>query len=76
MSAHTTSHVLPKSAYYRVYAALMVLLAATVGFAFIDLGPLNFLVSLAIADEVPADNGITVSGLHAEASSVQNQSTY
>lgn len=31
------------------------------------------LVALAIADEVPADNGITPSGLAAEASSVQSQ---
>jgi hypothetical protein len=33
------------------------------------------LVELAIADEVPADNGITASGLSAEASSVWSQST-
>ncbi|SIO57008.1 cytochrome c oxidase subunit 4 [Singulisphaera sp. GP187] len=49
MSAHTTPHVLPKSTYYAVYAALMVLLVATVGFAFIDLGSFNFPVTMAIA---------------------------
>jgi len=49
MSDHTTSHVLPKSTYYAVYAALMVLLVATVGFAFVDLGALNFLVTMIIA---------------------------
>ncbi|WP_406694702.1 cytochrome C oxidase subunit IV family protein [Singulisphaera sp. Ch08] len=49
MSSHTTPHVLPVSTYCAVYAALMVLLVATVGFAFIDLGSLNFLVTMAIA---------------------------
>lgn len=49
MSAHTTPHVLPKSTYYAVYAALMVLLVATVGFAYVDLGPFNFLMTMAIA---------------------------
>ena len=49
MSAHTTSHVLPKSTYYAVYAALMVLLVATVAFAYLDLGPFNFLVTMLIA---------------------------
>ena len=49
MSAHTTSHILPKSTYYAVYAALMVLLVATVGFAYLDLGVFNFLVTMLIA---------------------------
>lgn len=35
--------------YYLVYVALMVLLALTVGASFINLGPLNELVALAIA---------------------------
>jgi cytochrome c oxidase subunit 4 len=48
-SSHTHTHVVPKSTYYLVYAALLVLLAATVGFAYVDLGPFNFLVSLGIA---------------------------
>jgi cytochrome c oxidase subunit 4 len=48
---HTTHtpHVLPKSTYYWVYTWLMVLLAATVGAAFINLGPLNFPVTMIIA---------------------------
>jgi len=49
MSTHTTLHVLPRSVYYSVYAALLVLLLATVGAAYIDLGAFNFLVSMAIA---------------------------
>ena len=49
MSAHTTSHILPKSTYYAVYAALMVMLLATVGAAYVDLGPFNFLVLMMIA---------------------------
>ena len=49
MSAHTTSHILPKSTYYAVYAALMVMLLATVGAAYVDLGPFNFLLTMIIA---------------------------
>lgn len=49
MSASSTSHILPRSTYFAVYAALLVLLAATVAFAYVDLGAFNFLVSLAIA---------------------------
>ena len=49
MSAHATSHILPKSTYYAVYAALMVMLLATVGAAYVDLGRFNFLVSMTIA---------------------------
>jgi len=48
-TSHTHAHVLPKSTYYAVYAALMVLLAATVGFAYLDLGRLNFLITMLIA---------------------------
>jgi cytochrome c oxidase subunit 4 len=47
--SHAHPHVLPKSTYYAVYAALMVLLAATVGFAYLDLGVFNFLITMAIA---------------------------
>jgi len=46
---HGSHHILPKSSYYVVYAALMVLLVATVGFAYIDLGRVNFLVTMLIA---------------------------
>jgi cytochrome c oxidase subunit 4 len=43
------SHVSPKSTYYAIFGALMVLTAITVAAAFIDLGVLNFPVALAIA---------------------------
>ncbi|MHC5538474.1 cytochrome C oxidase subunit IV family protein [Singulisphaera rosea] len=49
MTEHTTAHVLPKSTYYAVYAALMVLLLVTVGAAYVDMGMFNFTVSLGIA---------------------------
>jgi cytochrome c oxidase subunit 4 len=49
MNVSTHDHILPKSSYYAVYVALLVLLAATVGAAYVDLGRLNFLVSLTIA---------------------------
>lgn len=44
-----TNHILPKKTYYLIAAALMVLLALTVGVALIHLGPFNVLVALAIA---------------------------
>jgi cytochrome c oxidase subunit IV len=44
-----TDHVLPKTSYYAVYAALLVLLVLTVGAAYVDLGRMNFPVSMAIA---------------------------
>ena len=42
-------HILPATTYYGIFAVLMVLTAATVGAAFVDLGPLNILVALTIA---------------------------
>jgi cytochrome c oxidase subunit IV len=42
-------HVSPKRVYYVIFASLMVLTAVTIGVAFINLGPLNFPVALAIA---------------------------
>jgi cytochrome c oxidase subunit 4 len=50
-TTHTTAHahVLPRSTYYAVYAALLVLLLATVGAAYLNLGAFNFLVSMVIA---------------------------
>jgi cytochrome c oxidase subunit 4 len=42
-------HVSPKSTYYTIFGALMVLTAVTVTAAFTDLGILNFPVALAIA---------------------------
>ena len=44
-----SGHISPKSTYYAVFGALMVLTAITVGVAFIHLGTLNFPVALGIA---------------------------
>lgn len=42
-------HVSPKSTYYGIFAALMVLTAVTVAVAFVNLGALNFPVAITIA---------------------------
>jgi cytochrome c oxidase subunit IV len=42
-------HVSSRSLYYLVFGALMVLTAVTVGVAYLDLGPLNDVVAMAIA---------------------------
>ena len=42
-------HISPKSTYYTIFGALMVLTIITVTVAFINLGALNFPVALAIA---------------------------
>ena len=44
-----SGHVSPKTTYYVIFGALMVLTAITVAIAFINLGPLNFPVALSIA---------------------------
>ena len=44
-----SGHVSPKSTYYAIFAALMVLTAITVAVAFINLGSFNFPVAIAIA---------------------------
>jgi len=44
-----SGHVSPKSVYYSIFAALMILTGVTVGAAFVNLGALNFPVALAIA---------------------------
>ena len=44
-----SEHIVPVRSYYAVYMLLMVLLVATVGAAFIDMGPFNLAVSMAIA---------------------------
>jgi len=44
-----SEHVLPKKLYFMVFLALIVLTAITTGAAFIDLGPFNTVVALAIA---------------------------
>jgi cytochrome c oxidase subunit 4 len=43
------SHVSPKSLYYTIFGALMVLTAVTVFVAFIDVGVLNFPIAIGIA---------------------------
>jgi len=44
-----SGHVSPKSTYYTIFAALMVLTGVTVGAAFVNLGSFNFPVAIAIA---------------------------
>lgn len=44
-----SGHVSPRSLYYAIFGALMVLTAVTVGVAFINLGPFNFPVAISIA---------------------------
>ncbi len=44
-----SGHVSPKSVYYAIFLALMVLTALTVFAAFVNLGVFNFPVALAIA---------------------------
>jgi cytochrome c oxidase subunit 4 len=44
-----TPHIVSRQVYYRVFAALLVLTAMTVGVAFVDLGPLNTIIALCIA---------------------------
>ena len=44
-----SSHVQPLKTYFGVFGALMVLTAITVGAAFVNLGPANNFVALAIA---------------------------
>ncbi|HTM30000.1 MAG TPA: cytochrome C oxidase subunit IV family protein [Vicinamibacterales bacterium] len=44
-----SGHVSPKSVYYAIFLALMVLTGLTVFAAFVNLGVLNFPVALAIA---------------------------
>jgi cytochrome c oxidase subunit 4 len=42
-------HHLPKSMYFVIFGALMVLTALTVGLAFVNLGQMNVVVALAVA---------------------------
>jgi cytochrome c oxidase subunit IV len=44
-----SEHIVPKRTYYLIFAALMVFTAITVGVAYLDLGPMNTVVALAIA---------------------------
>lgn len=43
------AHIIPAKLYVTIWLALMVLTVVTAGVAFIDLGPLNTIVALAIA---------------------------
>jgi cytochrome c oxidase subunit 4 len=51
MSEHATTHghVSPKSTYYAIFGALMVLTGVTIAVAFVHLGAANFPVAIAIA---------------------------
>jgi cytochrome c oxidase subunit 4 len=42
-------HLVSRQSYYRVFAALLLLTATTVGVAFVDLGRLNAILALVIA---------------------------
>ena len=44
-----SEHIVPPRIYFAIFAALMILTAATVAAAFMDLGPFNLAVALAIA---------------------------
>ena len=44
-----SEYVVPTRTYYLIFLTLMVCTAVTVGVAFIDLGPLNAIVAMAIA---------------------------
>jgi cytochrome c oxidase subunit 4 len=44
-----SEHVVPRKAYFAVFAALMVLTATTTAISFLDLGPWNTVVALGIA---------------------------
>lgn len=46
---HGEHHIIPLKTYYAVFVVLIVLLLATVGAAFLELGPLNLPLALAIA---------------------------
>lgn len=44
-----SQHIVPLKVYFSVFIALMVLLAATIGAALLDLGPLHLVTALIIA---------------------------
>lgn len=45
----TTGHIAPKSLYFSIFAALIVLTGVTVGITYVDLGELNLIVAMGIA---------------------------
>ncbi|HYP27964.1 MAG TPA: cytochrome C oxidase subunit IV family protein [Blastocatellia bacterium] len=44
-----SEHVVPKKIYYAIFATLLVLTGVTIAVAFVDLGPFNNVVAMAIA---------------------------
>jgi cytochrome c oxidase subunit 4 len=44
-----SEHIVPRRTYFLIFGALMLFTAITVGVAFLDLGPMNTVVALAIA---------------------------
>lgn len=44
-----THHIVPVKVYLSVFVALMILMAATIGFAYLDLGLFNNLIAMGIA---------------------------
>ena len=44
-----SAHIAPRSLYFAIFAALMVLTAMTIGVTYVDLGPANLLVAMCIA---------------------------
>lgn len=49
VGSHGEHHLVPLSVYYKVFAALMVLLVLTLAAAAVDLGSLNILIAMTIA---------------------------
>lgn len=49
MVAHAEHHVVPRNIYYAIFVTLLVLTGVTVAVAYVDLGPLNAVVAIAIA---------------------------
>jgi cytochrome c oxidase subunit 4 len=49
VGSHGEHHVIPLSVYYKVFAALMVLLVITLLAASVDLGPWNVIIAMTIA---------------------------
>jgi cytochrome c oxidase subunit IV len=49
MNPAMQKHIIPRKTYFIVYLVLLVLLAATVGVAYIEIGTFNLLLALTIA---------------------------
>ena len=46
---HAQHHIVPAMVYYAIFGTLLVLTAVTVAVAYVDLGPFNAVVAIAIA---------------------------